>query len=505
MSIINIGASKNQKLLLLTKAFTSFLPFDYLVIDTDLGDKGTTSVYCFQRSGVDDYKSLAIEECLKKSKITAEHLYTLRRNDGYNKMPFFLNKDEFLDDSIQNASSEKIRKAHGFQSKLWIPLGLTRDAEMALTFYSLDPQPYAAYHLELMASLKILLGQVIEAIKVSEAGEGINSVHIPAIPATQMLKPKIAGIIGNSSRLLDALDKVTQVAPFESTVLILGETGVGKEGLVHAIHELSQRKSKPLIKVNCAAIPVSLIESELFGHERGSFTGATDKRIGKFEQAQDGTLFLDEIGEMPIEVQSKLLRAIQEKEIERVGGRSTIRTNVRIIAATNRKLLKEVAEGKFRMDLYYRLNVFPITLAPLRDRREDIPALVNHFLQLNGKMIGNTNFRLSVDAMQQLINYSWPGNIRELQHLIERHVVLAKNNLITGFDLSHDSNEQCMEPKQENELKPIAEIDRDYILTVLKQCNGKISGKGGAAELLQLPPTTLNSKMKRLGINWSYL
>jgi DNA-binding NtrC family response regulator len=506
MSIINIGAAKNQKLLLLAKAFTSFLPFDYLVIDTDLSDKSIKPVYCFQRSEVDDYISLEVEECLRRSKLTAESLYVLRKNDAFYDEPFFLNSKDFLTESLRNTASEKIRKAHGFQSKLWVRLGVGRDAEMSITFYSLEAESYTTYHLDLMNSLRSLLTNVIVAIKTSQTEVGVAAVHVPAIPATQMLKPKIAGIIGNSPRLLEALDKVTQVAPFESTVLILGETGVGKEGLVQAIHELSQRKSKPLIKVNCAAIPVSLIESELFGHERGSFTGATDRRIGKFEQAQDGTLFLDEIGEMPLEVQSKLLRAIQEKEIERVGGRGTIKTNVRIIAATNRKLLKEVADGKFRMDLYYRLNVFPITLAPLRDRREDIPALVNHFLQMNGKMTGNLATRLLPEAMRQLVNYSWPGNIRELQHLIERHVVLAKNSLITSFDLSTDSDEIYFEQSEKNiEFRPIAEMDREHILAVLKRCNGKISGRGGAAELLQLPPTTLNSKMKKLGINWSYL
>lgn len=279
---------------------------------------------------------------------------------------------------------------------------------------------------------------------------------------------------------------------------------MGKEGLVNAIHELSQRRLKPLVKINCAAIPVSLIESELFGHERGAFTGATDKRIGKFEMAHNGTLFLDEIGEIPIEVQSKLLRAIQEKEIERIGGRGIINTNVRIIAATNRNLLKEVAEGRFRMDLYYRLNVFPITLAPLRQRKEDIPALVNHFLVQSAKMTGNTSVRVSTEAMQQLLNYEFPGNIRELQHLMERHVLLAKNNLITSFDLTPDVFEEIVEQEQETEFKSIAEMDREHILSALKKCNGKVSGKGGAAELLKLPPTTLNSRIKKLGINWSY-
>lgn len=328
--------------------------------------------------------------------------------------------------------------------------------------------------------------------------------QLPEIATMPASRPIIEGIIGNSPKLLEALDKLVQVAPFDSTVLILGETGVGKEGLVHAIHALSQRKSKPLIKINCAAIPVSLIESELFGHERGAFTGAIDKRIGKFELAHNGTLFLDEIGDMPIEVQSKLLRAIQEKEIERIGGRGIIHTNVRIIAATNRNLLKEVAGGRFRMDLYYRLNVFPITLSPLRQRKEDIPALVNHFLKQNAKMTGNISVKLSAEAMRQLMDYDFPGNVRELQHLIERHFLLAKDNLIKSFDLNSDVFDDYAEDVEEAEFKSIAEIDREHILAALKKCNGKVSGKGGAAELLKLPPTTLNSRIKKLGINWSY-
>jgi transcriptional regulator with GAF, ATPase, and Fis domain len=331
----------------------------------------------------------------------------------------------------------------------------------------------------------------------------MSSRHFQAPKApNQLLIPGIEGIIGNSPKLIEALDKVIQVAPFDNTVLILGETGTGKEGIVKAIHHLSARKGRPLVKVNCAAIPVNLVESELFGHERGAFTGATDKRVGKFEQADGGTLFLDEIGELPVEVQSKLLRALQEKEIERVGGRATIKTDVRIIAATNRNLLKEIAAGRFRMDLYYRINVFPIYLPPLRERREDISALANHFLKYFGNNIRSEPMSLSTAALKQLEDYNWPGNIRELQHLIERHVLQSKSSRIETFDMPDQIPGNELLPPIEPEIKSYIEMDREHIISALKKTNGKVSGRGGAAELLQLRPTTLTSKMKRLGITW---
>ena len=336
--------------------------------------------------------------------------------------------------------------------------------------------------------------------KNSELIRASRQSPLPKAP-NQLPIPGIEGIIGNSPKLIEALDKVIQVAPFDNTVLIFGETGVGKEGIVKAIHDLSPRKGHPLIKVNCAAIPVNLVESELFGHERGAFTGATERRAGKFEQANGGTLFLDEIGELPVEIQSKLLRALQEKEIERVGGRATIKTNVRIISATNRNLLTEIAAGRFRMDLYYRINVFPICLPPLRERRGDIPALTDYFLKHYGSHIKAERMSLSTAALKQLEDYSWPGNIRELQHLIERHVLQSRSNCIESFEMPDRIPGSELLPTTEPEIKPYAEMDREHIISALKKANGKISGRGGAAELLRLRPTTLTSKMKRLGID----
>jgi len=295
---------------------------------------------------------------------------------------------------------------------------------------------------------------------------------------------------------LTVFDHLSLVAPSDTSVLILGESGTGKERIATSIHQLSPRKRKPLIRVNCATLPANLIESELFGHEKGSFTGATDKRIGRFEQADGGTIFLDEIGEMPVELQVKLLRVLQEKEIERIGGQSSIKINVRIIAATNRNLEKEVAEGRFRLDLYYRLNVFPLLLPPLRDRKEDIPALVQHFIRQYNQKTGKKITGLSAQALSSLLGYHWPGNIRELEHLIERSVLLTKGSLIEDIVLLNTG--QTAVPPEEQRIKTIDENERDHIIAVLKKCNGRIWGAGGAAEVLSVPPTTLNSKKK----NW---
>lgn len=312
--------------------------------------------------------------------------------------------------------------------------------------------------------------------------------------------PNFEGIIGQSAPMLRVFELIRQVAPLDTSVLILGETGTGKEGVANCIHKLSPRKAKPFVKVNCAALPVHLIESELFGHEKGAFTGALEKRIGKFERADGGTIFLDEIGDMPADLQVKLLRVLQEKEIERIGGNGPLKVNVRIIAATNRNLEKEIAEGRFRLDLYYRLHVFPIMLSALRERREDIPLLINHFIRLYAAATGKVVEDVAPAVLKQLIDYSWPGNVRELQNLIERSVLLAHESTIREVSLPVSAKKETVVVTAEKDIKTIVELEREHILSVLKKCNHKISGPGGAAELLNLPPSTLASKMKKLGI-----
>ena len=314
-------------------------------------------------------------------------------------------------------------------------------------------------------------------------------------------------IIGTSAALQQAMEQIELVAPADTSVLILGESGTGKEKLVDLLHRHSPRKTKPLVKVNCAALPASMVESELFGHERGAFTGATDRRIGKFEHAQGGTIFLDEVGELPLDIQAKLLRVLQEKEVERLGGNNVIKVNVRIVAATNRNLEKEVAEGRFRIDLYYRLSVFPVTLSPLRERKEDIPALARYFCDLYVQKHKKPISGIADNALQELLSYHWPGNIRELENLIERHIILCKGPRLEKICLPTGADGSLVSKVKEEEtvVKTIQENERDYILKILKKCNGRVGGAGGAAELLAIPASTLNSKMSKLGITRAHI
>jgi formate hydrogenlyase transcriptional activator len=313
--------------------------------------------------------------------------------------------------------------------------------------------------------------------------------------------PDLSEMIGGGVEIQKVYQLISQVAFSSSTVLISGETGTGKELIARAIHYNSPRKDNPMVKVNCAALPANLIESELFGHERGSFTGAIERRTGKFEMADKGSLFLDEIAEIPAGLQAKLLRALQEREIERVGGKQAIKVDVRIIAATNRDLKKEIREGRFRSDLYYRLNVFPIRLPGLRDRREDIPVLAAHFLARYARNTGKAVNAISRRAMDDLCQYTWPGNVRELEHIIERSILLAGGSIINEVALPKAEKVTAEAADREHRVKTIKENEREHIVRVLKRCNGRIAGRGGAAELLGVPASTLNSKIARLMIN----
>lgn len=308
------------------------------------------------------------------------------------------------------------------------------------------------------------------------------------------------GIVGNSPELLKVFDHISLVSQAEISVLITGESGTGKEKVARSIHQLSARKNNPYVVVNCGALPYELIESELFGHEKGAYTGAVDKRIGKFELADGGTIFLDEIGEMPLEAQVKLLRVLQEKEIDHVGGKAPVKVNIRVIAATNKILEKEVAEGRFRTDLYYRLNVFPIALPPLRSMKKDIPLLAAHFLLIYAKVTGKKIDGFGPFALAQMESYDWPGNIRELGHFVQRCMLTARGSMINEVELPLAMTEDAVAPPKPFALKTLLEIEIEHIVEVLKNCKGKVCGPQGAAEILDLPPSTLNSKMKKLGI-----
>src|SRR5215468_7636979 len=306
-----------------------------------------------------------------------------------------------------------------------------------------------------------------------------------------------AEIIGNSPVLESVLAEVQRVAPTDSTVLVLGETGTGKELIAHVLHNLSARCGRPFIKVNCAAIPFDLLESELFGHEKGAFTGAYVQKIGRFEMADTGTLFLDEIGDMPLALQPKLLRVLQEQEFERVGSGRTHRINVRVVAATHRDLEEMVARKEFRSDLYYRLNVFPVALPPLRERRQDIPQLASHFVEICARRMGKQIDHIPEDMLAAFTSYSWPGNVRELQNLVERAVIRSNNGVLVNPLVISEKLLNAPAPSRST----FSDSQRALILQALQVAGWVIGGSGGAAARLGLKRTTLIAKMKKFGIS----
>jgi formate hydrogenlyase transcriptional activator len=303
--------------------------------------------------------------------------------------------------------------------------------------------------------------------------------------------------IGHNGGLSKVWKSVLTVAPTDSSVLIQGETGTGKELVARAIHERSTRSNGPFVTLNCAAVPAGLFESELFGHERGAFTGASMQTVGRFHLAHHGTLFLDEVGDLPLELQPKILRVLQEQEFERLGGTRTIRVNVRVIAATNQDLVRMVQDRQFRADLFYRLSVFPIVLPPLRARTEDIPLLVHHFVNKLACRMNKEFSRVSSEVMEALRSYEWPGNIRELQNFLERAIVMCSGPELL---LPLDELKCVVAENVPGAIRTLAEVEREYISHVLMQAGGVVGGRNGAAERLGLPRTTLLSRMRKLGI-----
>ena len=394
------------------------------------------------------------------------------------------------------------------QRSLWIPGGLNAlqtdgtefPAEATLSQFQMAGKSFYT----------LILRNVNERL---EAEQKIRSLTIE----TEFLKEELhdlqhfGEILGNSPALMHVLRDIQQVADTEATVLITGETGTGKEVMARAIHANSRRRDHPFVKVNCAAIPATLIESEFFGHEQGAFTGATKKREGRFSLADRGTIFLDEIGELPLDLQGKLLRVLQEGEFEPVGSSHTTKVSVRVLAATNRDLQKEAQGGTFREDLYYRLNVFPIHLPPLRERGEDVVLLANTFVQHFSQRMGRAIAPLSPDALRRLTTYHWPGNVRELQNVIERAVITAQNGQLNldraipdDEDKPHSQNPRStQEPSTIRTIQEIQDLERQNILMALEQGGWKVSGEKGAAKLLGINPSTLTSRMKALGITRS--
>ena len=387
----------------------------------------------------------------------------------------------------------------GVRAYASVPL-LVRDMVIGVAAFSrVAPDPFTPPQL---AVLKAVGRALAVAVSNANANEEIQQLRDRLQAENLELRallgqaPWFGEIVGDSAALRRVLERVEHVAVTDATVLITGETGTGKELVARAIHRRSSRATGPMVKVNCAAIPESLIASELFGHERGAFTGAGDRRRGRFEQADGGTIFLDEIGELPHTTQVSLLRVLQERELERLGGTETVRVDVRVIAATNRDLGAAVAAGAFRRDLYYRLNVFPVHVPPLRDRPDDVAALAAHFVQKHAGRLGRTLSRIDARSLRWLQSYSWPGNVRELENIIERAVILSK-----GPTLRLDRDVLPIAGVESPLADQVQESERTLIENALAACGGRVSGDKGAARRLGLPPSTFEFRIKRLGID----
>jgi len=485
--MVNEPLEWEQKFLKIAMAFQPYIPFDYMAVGFSEIEKSGFHAAGFLRIGFNEYQTIGVRELQTITGRSREEIVSLHTND--------LHLNKLFADTFQ------------LRSCLTLPLELADKKVVGFCLYSRRPDIYHTDHIVLFERVQQVLSEIVSMIYIDQAGRGLHNDNFRngggQIKESHLHKG-FEGVIGKSHLLLNVFDQIAQVAYSETSVLILGESGTGKERIADCIHHLSRRAGKPFIKVNCATLPANLVESELFGHEKGAFTNAHEGRIGKFEKAHRGSIFLDEIGEMPVELQAKLLRVLQEKEIERVGGKSTIKIDVRIIAATNKNLEKEVAEGRFRLDLYYRLNVFPVTLPPLRDRQADIPLLVYHFMDHYSRKAGKKVTGISDRVLSDMMAYDWPGNVRELEHLIERSVLLAKGSTIEDILLPASKRKEIA-PVDDSRMKTIHENEKDHILAVLKRCRGRIWGQGAAAEILNIPPSTLKYKMKKLGIRKEYM
>ncbi len=416
---------------------------------------------------------------------------------AHRERPYVIYKD--LDSERPFAEDEAVFK-RGMRSGIRTPLVIGDDVFGEIAVASSMPSQFTE---EMGEFLCELTPAIATAVSNAQAYAQLEAVRDDFHQETLHLRDQIKEIhnpddlTGSSRAVADIRELVAQVAPTEATVLILGETGTGKELVARSIHHLSARRNRVLVKVNCAALQDTLLLSELFGHEKGAFTGAVSRKKGRFEIADKGTIFLDEIGEISPEAQVKILRVMQEKEFERVGGNQTLKVDTRIIAATNRDLEKEVRQGRFRDDLYFRLNVIPIHVPPLRQRKEDISELVDYFVSKHGPRMNRQIKSVDPKALERLMRYDWPGNVRELENVVERGLVLGRGQVLR-FDgqLLGESPPSS----RESEFAPMEEYQRRYILRVLAHTDGLVSGARGAARILSMKPTTLRSRMKKLGI-----
>ena len=475
--------------------------FIYVAINAKNGEKSEPVTSCF-----------IIDEDRKVVKLPLNHnqdlpILTLKSRLRHNKGISFaeFNHDDFQLLCSVSEHFRMLRDEWNFASILYITYGQI-DEEVNLIVGLRNPAGFLEREI---FSISSLIPQLSLIFKNFFAYEEIDFLRKKLEEEKHYLideinlSPDFQEIIGTSLEMQDVKNKIKQVAALDVTVLIEGETGTGKELIARAIHNLSQRKEGPFIKVNCAALPAQLIESELFGHEKGSFTGAIERRIGKFELADGGTIFLDEIGELPLEVQAKFLRVLQEHEFERIGGQNTHKTNIRVLAATNRSLKDEVEKGNFRKDLFFRLNVFPILSPPLAMRREDIPLFIKFFVERYSRKLGKPIMSIKIHDMEALMQYNWPGNVRELENVIERAIIISHGmNLDISRILLTNSGSELSE--QQN-LKTLIEVEREHIIAALKAANGQVTGEKGAAKILGLNGKTLGTKMRKLGIKRSVI
>lgn len=501
-NLVYTGDNWPDKMLHIIKALQPFLPFDYLTVNTD-GENKPGELISYLRIGYDEYQTIGLTEFQIITNLKLSEINKLQSPGKMDCKQGCYSEDDFTELSKKYGLIGLISDIFKLKSLCLLPISLAGGINYNFSFYSRKPDAYNSGQTTLLDRLKNPFSMAMQSMTLNQADltEKYQKKTAELNSKITGLTSNFEGIIGKSHLLLNVFDDIIQVAPIDTSVLILGESGTGKERIAQSIHNLSKRKAQPFIKINCAALPPNLVESELFGHERGAFTGATDKRLGKFERANGGTIFLDEIGDMPHDVQSKLLRVLQEKEIERVGGDTLIMVDVRVIAATNRNLEAEVAAGRFRLDLYYRLNIFPITLPALRDRKEDIPLLINHFITVYSNKVGKMIEGISERALNEALTYDWPGNIRELENLVERGILLSRDTELKELAIPGAGNKDPHAVSTSgNSFKSIDENEREHIIAALRQCKGKVWGAGGAAQLLNLPPSTLNSKMKKFDI-----
>jgi transcriptional regulator with GAF, ATPase, and Fis domain len=488
---------RDQLFIKFAEELNNVIPFNYIGIVVKISEHSDPITACFVR---DNDKNFVLFPTNKNQDLPILTLKSqIKQASGQRSFEFLKNDFKLL--CKQSTHFRILNEQHGVDSIFFSTFNLNEAHEISLIIAKSELYSIFEWEAEF---INHLLSQFTLILNNYFAFEEINYLKKQLEQEKTYLLEEInltdsfQEIIGASPAIQNVLYKIKQVAPLDATVLIQGETGTGKELIARAIHNLSRRKDFALVKVNCAALPAQLIESELFGHEKGSFTGAIERRIGKFELANGGTIFLDEIGEMPYELQAKLLRVLQENEFERVGGKSAMRTDVRVIAATNRNLEKEVEAGRFRSDLFFRLNVFPLTMPPLRQRLEDIPLFVKYFMEKYSKRIGKNVLSIKKTSLDAMKEYNWPGNIRELEHLIERAIIIS-----TGQTLEIDNiilSGQHNTATEVSAIKPLIEVEREHIVNALKATRGKVTGENGAAALLGLNGKTLGSRMRKLGI-----